>query len=275
MIHSKYALTAKNKNENVDFEIKYNDYNIEHDHDYFEFFIILGGKYKTYLNNEKIIGQPFEAYFIRPSDLHRIVAEDGKVKHLNIMFKISFVKKHCNCISTSLYSTLLSLKNIKLKLDEITANKIIDNLNSTNNNQNKDNQLAFSLVFNEIINLIVAQYNLLNKNMPDWLVVIINKINSVENFHLSVEEIINKSHYSHTHMSRLFKKTMGVSIVKYMQTVKLNYAAKYLIYSDKDVLEISKILGFSNVSHFNHIFKETYNMTPLEYRKTQSKDSKY
>lgn len=275
MIHSKYALTAKNKNENVDFDIKYNDYNIEHDHDYFEFFIILDGKYKTYLNNEKIIGQAYEAYFIRPSDLHRIVAEEGKVKHLNIMFKTAFVKKHCNCISSNLYTTLLSLKKIKLKLDEIVVKKILDTLNSTNNTQNNDNQLAFSLVLNEIIDLIVTQYNLLNKNMPDWLVEIINKINSVENFHLTVEEIINTSHYSHTHMSRLFKKTMGVSIVKYMQTVKLNYAAKYLIHSSKDVFEISNILGFSNVSHFNHIFKETYHMTPLEYRKTQSKDSKY
>lgn len=275
MIHSKYALTAKDKNKDVDFEIKYNDYNIEHDHDYFEFFIILFGKYKTFLNNEKYLGRPYEAYFIRPSDLHRIVAEDRKVKHVNIMFKTQFVKKHCDCFSKDLYPTILKQKNIKLQLDQIVVEKMLSILNSTNNGKEESDQLAYSLVFNEIIDLIVSQLNLLNRNMPTWLVDIINTINSVDNFHLTVDEIINQSNYSHTHMSRLFKKTMGMSIVKYMQTVKLNYAAKYLVYSDKDVFEISNILGFSNVSHFNHIFKETYKMTPLEYRKTQSKDSKY
>lgn len=275
MIHSKYSLTARDKSKDVDFDLKYNDYDVIHDHDYFEFYVILSGKYKTYLNDEKIIGSPYEAYLVRPTDIHRLVAHEGKVKHLNIMFKSSFFRKHCDGISKDIFKTIIESENIKLKLDLIEVDKITALLNSTKNDADGNYQLAFSLVFNEIIGLIVSQLNLLNKNKPAWLIDITNKISSVENFHLTVKEIVEQSHYSHTHMSRLFKKTMGISIVKYMQNIKLNYATKYLIYSNKDVYEISNILGFSNASHFNHIFKEAYKMTPLQYRKTQTKDNKY
>ena len=55
--------------------------------------------------------------------------------------------------------------------------------------------------------------------------------------------------------------------MEYLRRVKISFATDYLKHSSLSISEISSLLGFSSVSHLNHIFKEATGKTPLQFRK--------
>lgn len=75
--------------------------------------------------------------------------------------------------------------------------------------------------------------------------------------------------FSEAHFMRFFKELMGSSFVTYLNDYRLTMAARLLLMSDDDILNISESVGFQNLSHFNRSFKKRYNSTPSEYRKSR------
>lgn len=51
-----------------------------------------------------------------------------------------------------------------------------------------------------------------------------------------------------------------------MLDLKLLHAQEQLKFTNNTTLKISNKIGFSSLSHFNHIFKKTFHMTPTQYR---------
>ncbi len=71
-------------------------------------------------------------------------------------------------------------------------------------------------------------------------------------------------------MSRatLYRKTVaatGLSPARYIQTVRLNMAAKMLENSNMSITDIAMATGFSSIVHFSSSFKKKYGMSPTQY----------
>ncbi len=66
--------------------------------------------------------------------------------------------------------------------------------------------------------------------------------------------------------SSFFKKTVGVTFVKYVNSLKVSHACQLLIESDLSVLEICHRSGFNNLSNFNRRFLQDKQMSPRRYR---------
>ena len=54
---------------------------------------------------------------------------------------------------------------------------------------------------------------------------------------------------------------------EYFLNIKLNAAATMLKNTNRLILDISNDIGITSLSHFNHIFKEKYGVSPNRYRK--------
>lgn len=275
VLHSLYSINVNNVNSQVDFQIKYNDYNYLHDHDYFELLIILNGSYINQINGVDYVGTSNDAYLLRPSDLHKLTNNSPDAEHLNVMFTYNFFKTTCENISPHLFKAIMELSNIHIKLNQADSNKILSLLNDAKNSLLFDDNLYYNLLINDLMYNILTQLGLFKEKNPPWLTEIQKLLSSEQSLSLSVDDLVKNTHYSHTHLSRLFKEKMGISMVKYIQEVKLDYAVKYLVYSSKSISEIASMIGYKEASHFNHIFKKRFGITPLEYRKTQSKDKDY
>ena len=81
-----------------------------------------------------------------------------------------------------------------------------------------------------------------------------------------LEEIffLNKSY-----ICRIFRKTMGISLVNYLQYKRILEAQKLLLNSDMPIIEIGMECGFTSVQHFYRVFKKITGLTPKEYKKNQ------
>jgi len=83
---------------------------------------------------------------------------------------------------------------------------------------------------------------------------------------ISLEEIAKTLDMNREYFCRLFKKTVGITFVDYVNLVRISQAKRLLISSQKTIVEISSELGFSSVSYFTRVFKNITNSTPAIYR---------
>src|SRR5690606_6480934 len=72
---------------------------------------------------------------------------------------------------------------------------------------------------------------------------------------------------SRTHLCRLFKRRMGLSLGQYLIGRRVERAKELLKIPDQRIGEIALAVGFSNQGHFDAFFKKLTGVTPTEFRK--------
>ena len=74
------------------------------------------------------------------------------------------------------------------------------------------------------------------------------------------------NHVSEEHLSRLFKKEMGITLTAYIADLRTKKAAELLKTSMLSVAEIAMYVGYPDSNYFVKVFKKRYGMTPSAYR---------
>jgi len=85
---------------------------------------------------------------------------------------------------------------------------------------------------------------------------------------LVIQHVLDHVNMSRATFSRHFQKVLGLSFTQFLQSIRLEKARNLLVSSDKSITEIAFESGFSNLSHFNKIFKKRWSMSPRDLRKT-------
>lgn len=87
---------------------------------------------------------------------------------------------------------------------------------------------------------------------------------------LDLESICRDTGLNRNRLSELLKEEVGATFKTYLNEVRLTEAARLLSSTDLQVTEVAYKVGFGNVSHFNRVFKEKFQATPLEYRRNNA-----
>ena len=262
-----YADAFADPSKDFAYNLLYHDFPILHTHNYWEFLIVLTGQYKHTINGKEELINRGQIIIIRPNDLHMLQQTSTTASHLNIMVKCEAIERWANSYSDTFFEDLLNYDEISISMSDIYINKI-ETFCLLYNNADEQKQLMImnyitSLIFNTVIDQL---FNVVSNN-PRWLLDLIAEMHRQEHISWTVSDVVNYSNYSHVHLIREFKKYFGCSIVEYLRKVKISFATDYLKHSSLSISEISSLLGFSSVSHLNHIFKEITGKTPLQFRK--------
>ncbi|MCD9025422.1 response regulator transcription factor [Cohnella silvisoli] len=83
---------------------------------------------------------------------------------------------------------------------------------------------------------------------------------------LSLEYLAHRVHLSSSYLSHLFKKTVGKSIIKYINGYRLEKAKEFLSEENYKIVDIYRLVGFSDASYFGMAFKNQYGISPAQYR---------
>ena len=252
----------------LNINILYHDFPTIHNHDYWEFLIILSGKYEHKINGIKEELTRGQAYIIRPNDFHGLKQISEKASHLNIMVTKEKMNECAMNYGENFYEFLKTAKTLKININDINITNMEQYALVANDCTDISlYNTATMYLINSMLNLATDQLYNLFSDKPNWLVDLITEIYRQENASWTVSDILDKTSYSHTHLIRVFKKYFGCSIVEYLKKVKISFAIDYLKHSSYNISEIATILGFSSVSHLNHIFKEATGKSPLQFRK--------
>lgn len=82
----------------------------------------------------------------------------------------------------------------------------------------------------------------------------------------TLKKLSDLAHLSPSRFSALFQQTLGTSPLDYLIRLRLAYAAQLLTSSTEKIIEIAAESGFRNLSNFNRLFKDHFQMSPSELR---------
>ena len=239
-----------------------------HDHDFYEFALCIKGEAKEWRNGEIRVLKKGQATLTTPNDRHALTSKGKEIaQHINLgIATMNFyelaqsfglgkeeIENFENCIKLNddEFDYIVNLSNRIFSLDMERDETLY---------KNSLKQMAFTffhsfLSRNEPVSVI-----------PQWLKDFVSKVCSPEYYGYKVKDLYALSNYSQTSLSAYFKKYYHTSFVKYFTESKMIYACNLLKNTNFLVLDISTRLGFSSLSHFNHIFKDMMGVSPTEYR---------
>lgn len=88
---------------------------------------------------------------------------------------------------------------------------------------------------------------------------------------ISVEKIAASLNVSKRHINRTYEAMYGISVMKDVTRLRIEYAKKYLVETNDSLEHISGQVGFGTVNTFFKQFKNVMNITPGLYRRQNRK----
>jgi AraC family transcriptional regulator, dual regulator of chb operon len=247
-------------------------YRSYHKHDFYEIVLLIKGKMYHLIKEEKHLLHEGMLLFIRPDDYHYYKAsEESPCAFINLAF------------SARIFETLIAYLGEGVDIDHFVGPHLphvalltkehaeflherIDKLNTYFNKV--EVKAEFRAIMADVLTCFLhEQFTDIMKKYPSWLQIFYNNMNKKEYFTKEISHLYKTVYKSREHVSRVFKRFKGKTPSEYLNEVRLNYAARLLIHSNNPVLNIALDSGFENLSHFYHLFKKQYNVTPCEYRK--------
>ncbi|HJQ38345.1 MAG TPA: helix-turn-helix transcriptional regulator, partial [Thermoanaerobaculia bacterium] len=85
--------------------------------------------------------------------------------------------------------------------------------------------------------------------------------------HWSLSEIAGELNVTAYSLCKTFRAATGITLGEYRRQLRLRSALDRLRDGERDLTGLALDHGFSSHSHFTHAFRQTFGMTPSEYRK--------
>ena len=85
-----------------------------------------------------------------------------------------------------------------------------------------------------------------------------------------ISQIAEHFFLSKYHLCRVFKNAMGITIIDYLNQVRVKNAGSFLTSTDKSIQQIATLCGFRSATYFSNLFKKQTGLSPREYRQQRS-----
>ena len=134
-------------------------------------------------------------------------------------------------------------------------------------------KLSFSSIdeqYEDIVSTIKPlqnQYKTIRQSQNSYVIKVIKYISEHYQENFSISELADSLHIGKTYLSKVFKAQVGVGIISYLTSYRLEAAKNLLKETDLPVYEIAEQVGFQDGRYFSKIFKKATGLQPREYRK--------
>lgn len=239
--------------------------NLRHSHDYWHMSISFGGKRLSYKNE---LSEGFLCTCYPPNQMHSGFKAMDEQNSVNIMF-------HVNNKQLERKIRLFPFEKLtveRTRIDILT--KIIDSAVLYKNTPE-----YIDAAFNFYMELLLcSNEDLAHKFIPEDDIVskCIEYIEANYNRKLKVEEIAEYAKKTPNYVSSIFSTTMGITLIEYINKVKIQKACNKISYTEDDIEQISIECGFENYKNFCRVFKSIVGLTPSKYRTSHpTRDMRY
>jgi two-component system response regulator YesN len=120
-----------------------------------------------------------------------------------------------------------------------------------------------SSALNEFIELV---YSSQDAKKVTQITPAINYIDANYDKPLTLAEIAKASHLSSSRLAHVFKEQMGITIIDYLTSVRIERAKRLLLATNQNCTEICFQVGYNNQSYFTRTFKDLVGIPPRQFR---------
>ncbi|MGN0293565.1 MAG: helix-turn-helix domain-containing protein [Lachnospiraceae bacterium] len=145
------------------------------------------------------------------------------------------------------------------------------------------NQLYISSMYYQLLHILTENFTLAPNDRryepdkgrnDDRVQQILAYIRANYRKNITLDDIAKYFYLTPTYVSKYIKQKCNINFMDLLNSVRLSHAMEDLIYSDDSIMKIALENGFASVAAYNKAFKETYHMTPSEFRKQCKPDKK-
>lgn len=127
--------------------------------------------------------------------------------------------------------------------------------------------------FQEIMQKVSNEVALLKKKEDNKQFKYENKVTTVKQYiydhydqDLSLMDLASLVYINPDYLCRIFKKETGCGLIKFIKNYRMSEAKRLLEQTHMKITDISKKVGYRNVSYFCQSFREFYSISPEKYR---------
>jgi AraC family cel operon transcriptional repressor len=246
-----------------------------HTHDFYEIFYVMEGKAIHEVNGETLVLTKGALIFIRPSDTHQykfINNHDMEILSIGIENKI--VENVCNFIEIDLSEFHKFKSPPMIKLEGSHCWDMIQKLQLISKKERGiERRRYFMSIFPEIVYHLYYHADYQEDTIiPIWFSHMIDEMANKDNYLQGLTRMIELANVSQEHLTRGFKRYLGITPTEFINIKRINYGAELLLEGKYSILEICYMCGFNNLSYFYKIFEKYYKYTPKKFLKSHSID---
>ncbi|MWC31226.1 helix-turn-helix domain-containing protein [Paenibacillus sp. MMS18-CY102] len=244
-----------------------------HTHDFFELFLITSGSAIHLVNGKQEPLTEGMLVFIRPDDCHAYAYDgDSDCSFINICFTQNGMAAAFEFLGEPFgYNRLLQpgsppMAHMPLLEKEEMVNRL-DRIRAMAVDGKAQEMQLRGLLTDLLVRHFWSHQAAPEERMPDWLESLLIQMQREEHFTAGLPRLYELAGRSAGHINRVFKEWMHTTPISYINQLKLGYTKDLLVASQLSITDIAFTAGFNNLSHFHHLFKRAFHMTPLDYRK--------
>ena len=262
----------------VQYKVKSDNLSL-HFHEEYEILFVTDGMIEITVNNKAIIAQKGDVIFLNTYESHYTKVLKTPYKRYVLMLSPDILEK--KIIDLNLLG-IFKKRTADFKFclhfnDQGIIKSFIEMII-------KEVQKGQSDEYSEKVQLMLVEHILitaLRKQRDDMMIYnrdddinVVRLIFKVQSFlddhfseNLRISDISQQFHISVPYFSSCFKQYVGQSPKKYLMQLRLNAASHKLTHTSESIIDIAYSVGFADVNNFIRRFKETFNLTPSQFRK--------
>ena len=245
-----------------------------HNHDFYEILYILSGDFKHVVNEREYFISKGDCAIITPNDWHYYehVETSGKGLNRDILIKKELFEQICELVPSTMNQILTAAGSpmIKFTLQEISEMencwKNFSKIEDIHSKQCSGISIILT-IFSKIFSRLNQIANEPKNNYSPLVQNILEKFNRSIFLQEGIPAIIKDMGYSQAYICRIFKTHTGITLTEYLKNLRILNIAYYLETTKFSLSEIGYLVGIESLSYLNKIFKKTYGITPIQYRK--------
>lgn len=252
----------------------------EHSHDYVEIVYMYQGSKTNKVNGETVVLNQGEMLFLSQNCRHENMPSGKNDISINFIVLPHFFERSLEMLGeeeTMLHRFIVQcLKGesgkasyLHFKVSDVLPVKclvetLIWNLVNDEPNQRKIYETTMGLLLLQLLN---HTENLDYSNEGSGVIIHVLQYIEAHFADGSLSELADSLFYDFNALSKQIKRVTGKTYTELVQEKRLSQACVLLNTTNLGVAEISRLVGYENISYFHRLFFKTYGISPKKYRK--------
>ncbi|EAR3905907.1 transcriptional regulator ChbR [Salmonella enterica] len=234
-----------------------------HQHDYYEFTLVLTGRYYQEINGKRVLLERGDFVFIPVGSNHQSFYEFGATRILNVGISKRFFEQH--------YLPLLPFCFVASQVYRVNSTfltyieTVIASLNFRGNGLDEFIEVVTFYIINRLRHYREEQ---VYDDIPQWLKETVEIMHDKSQFgENALENMVRLSAKSQEYLTRATRRYYSKTPMQIINEIRINFAKKQLEMTNYSVTDIAYEAGYSSPSLFIKTFKKMTSFTPNSYRK--------
>lgn len=256
---------------------------ITHTHDFFEVACVLSGTFTHFIEKQQTKLQKGDIVILAPNTEHSICTYQDDSILINILMRSSTFEQHflrlfpdSDILSNFFVRSLYGNSATPFLLFRTGGNPVLSDLTLQilreyqRNNRYKNTMLS-SLVSVFFVQLLRAHEKdviipSMHASVMNETTIFIIEYMQKNYATLTLSHLAGFFNYSTRQMQRIIMTATGMTFSENIRRLRMAHARDLLVDSQLTIRKIADVLGYYDVSNFRKIFRDTYGITPQEYR---------